>query len=120
MIRLIFLLCVFLVSCTEHRVIKTYGPPVNKAQNEIPKNQLLDVGIRIFDFGRIEDDKPLIDEHVVAEVRKAEAYYMAVELRNTIEESGQWGLFAPFHPKWWISISRFQAKSSFQMAHRWF
>lgn len=91
MIRLIFLLCVFLVSCTEYRVIKTYGPPVDKPQNEIPKNQLLDVGIRVFDFGTIEDDEPSRDENVYAEVRKAEAHYMAVELRKTIEASGQWG-----------------------------
>ena len=94
MIRLIFLLCTLLVSCTEYRVIKTYGPPVNNAQNEIPKIQLLDVGIRVFESEPIDSDEPLVDEivdNVDAEVRKAEAYYMAVELRKTIEASGQWG-----------------------------
>ncbi len=90
-ILLICMLSIFLVSCTEYRVIKTFGLPVNKAQHEIPENQLLDIGIRIFDNEINDNDEQLDHKKVYADLRNAEAYYMAFELRKTLEESGQWG-----------------------------
>jgi hypothetical protein len=62
------------------------------AQTEIDLDALLDVGIVIFDPGLPEEsDSSLEEEGIFAEVRKAEARYMAFQLKNTLEASGHWG-----------------------------
>ncbi|MEN8132777.1 MAG: hypothetical protein ABFS45_21870 [Pseudomonadota bacterium] len=68
----------------------TPGPAI-KAQHEIPEDQLLDIGIAIFDPGIPQDKKTQQQENVFPEVRKAEARYLAYALRNTFEETSQWG-----------------------------
>jgi len=62
------------------------------AESEIDLDALLDVGIVLFDpglDGKSESD--LEKDRVFPEVRKSEARYMAFQLKNTLEASGQWG-----------------------------
>ena len=51
--------------------------------------------MRTFDPGIPEkianDEEALAEERIYPELRKAEARYMAVQLRNTLESSAQWG-----------------------------
>jgi hypothetical protein len=66
-----------------------------QATTEIPENELLDVGVRIFDPGipaEVENDAELqAKKGIYPDVRRAEARFMAMLLRNTLETSAQWG-----------------------------
>ncbi len=66
-----------------------------QATSEIPADQLLDVGVHILDPGvpkEVEDDPDMADKlRVYPDIRNAEARYIAMELRNTLEDTGHWG-----------------------------
>ena len=66
-----------------------------QATHEIPADQLLDVGVRLFDAGVPKE----IEEHpekgekqrIYPDIRKAEARYLPTLLRATLEGTGEWG-----------------------------
>jgi hypothetical protein len=66
-----------------------------QATVHIPEAELLDVGIRVFDPGipkNLEsDDEALAKKRIYPDLRKAEARYMPTLLRQTLEETAQWG-----------------------------
>lgn len=62
-----------------------------QASSEVPREQLLDVGVRIFDENLPKDEKEMEEEHIFPEVRKAEARYFPMQIRNTLEGTGHWG-----------------------------
>ena len=66
-----------------------------QATAEIPAEQLLDVGVHIFNPGipkEVEEDPDLADKtRIYPEIRRAEARYFAMQLRDTLEGTGQWG-----------------------------
>jgi len=73
---------------------QTSGPPTQiqaiQATTEIPRDQLLDVGIEVFDPGLPAQGQPM-PEDVFPELRRAEARYMAIQLENTLQGTGHWG-----------------------------
>jgi len=72
-----------------HKALPTVA--IDKAQSEIPEEYLLDVGIETFNPGLDKDEDELIEEGVFPAVRKAEARYIPVHLRDTLQKSAQWG-----------------------------
>jgi hypothetical protein len=62
-----------------------------QASEEIPEAQLLDVAVKLLDENVPEDEKKREKERIFPDVRKAEARYFAMQIRNTLEGSGQWG-----------------------------
>ncbi len=65
-----------------------------QAQTEIPEEQLLDVGIHVFDPGLPEDEEALFDleeKGVFPDVRKSEARYIPFQLKQTLQSTGYWG-----------------------------
>ena len=62
-----------------------------QASSEIPTEQLLDVGVRLFDANVPKDEKTLEKEHIFPEVRRAEARFIPMQIRNTLEGTGHWG-----------------------------
>ncbi|MGH8188009.1 MAG: hypothetical protein ACREUC_15725, partial [Steroidobacteraceae bacterium] len=62
-----------------------------QAAAEIPAEQLLDVGVRLFDENVPKDEKKMEQQHIFPEVRKAEARYFPMQIRNTLEGTGHWG-----------------------------
>ena len=61
-------------------------------KGEIPEDRLLDVAIDLFSPGVNEGDpSPLLKKGIRASVRKSEARYIPIHLRNTLQSSGQWG-----------------------------
>jgi hypothetical protein len=62
-----------------------------KATAEIPQDELLDVGVHIFDPNVPEDEKEQEAKRIFPDVRKAESRFMPVMLRDTLESTGQWG-----------------------------
>src|SRR6185369_15769594 len=59
-----------------------------QASQEIPQDQLLDVAVKLFDENVPTDEKKLEQAHIFPEVRKAEARYFPMQIRNTLEGSG--------------------------------
>ncbi|MEX1993141.1 MAG: hypothetical protein WD929_00650 [Steroidobacteraceae bacterium] len=66
-----------------------------QATVEVPDEQLLDVGVHILDPGipkSVQENPELADkERVYPEIRHAEARYIAMQLRDTLEGTGHWG-----------------------------
>ncbi|MCP4897175.1 MAG: hypothetical protein GY906_09405 [bacterium] len=61
-----------------------------QATGEIPQDQLIDVGIKVFDPGLPAEGEEL-PEDVFPELREAEARFLAIRLMNTMQATGQWG-----------------------------
>ena len=62
-----------------------------KATAEVPQDELLDVGVRLFDPNIPADEKEQEKRGIYPDVRNAESRYMATLLRDTLEGTGQWG-----------------------------
>jgi hypothetical protein len=62
-----------------------------KATAEVPQDELLDVGVRLFDPNIPADEKEQEKRGIYPDVRKAESRYMPTLLRDTLEGTGQWG-----------------------------
>lgn len=77
--------------CVTHETRPQQRVKVIQAATEIPQSQLLDVGVRLFEENLPKDEKQMEEEHIFPEVRKAEARFLPMQLRNTLEGTGQWG-----------------------------
>lgn len=79
-------------ACVQHIPTKVEPVSAVQAQTDIPEQQLLDVGIELFDPG-IEPELELQAEEagLYLDVRKAEARFMSYHLRDTLQKTGQWG-----------------------------
>jgi len=77
-----------LTGCVNQTVKSTSVPSVNVPEQTLPEEQLLDVGIRIFDPGLSDYED---EEFVYPEVRRAEARYMPYVLLEAIQSSAAWG-----------------------------
>ena len=66
-----------------------------QAQTDIPEEELLDVGIHVFDPGLPEDEEALfaleLEKGVFPDVRKSEARYIPFQLMQTLQSTGYWG-----------------------------
>lgn len=77
--------------CVTQSVIKVNDTPAIQAQEDIPEGMLLDVGIALLDPGVPEDFDVMVEENIVPDVREAEARYLPYTLRNTLQDTGNWG-----------------------------
>ncbi|HJN52814.1 MAG: hypothetical protein QGI68_12840 [Pseudomonadales bacterium] len=77
--------------CVSTQVIKAVATPAIQAQEEIPQELLVDVGITPFDPGIPEDEQELAEDIIVPDVRRAESRYFAYHLKDTLELTGNWG-----------------------------
>jgi outer membrane murein-binding lipoprotein Lpp len=62
-----------------------------RATTEVAADELLDVGVRLFDPNVPEDEQEREKQRIYPEVRKAESRYIPVLIRDTLEDTGQWG-----------------------------
>ncbi len=72
------------------REVNYAATDVIRASGEIPENDLLGVRINTFDPGKLPESEDQ-SRGISGDVRKAEGYYIAVRLRNTMQGSGHWG-----------------------------
>jgi hypothetical protein len=83
--------------CTSTEVIVAHSVPLATTNVVIPEEQLLDIGVAVFDSGVPEGEvdkevlENLIREGTFVQIRRTEALYMAVLLRDTLQLSGNWG-----------------------------
>lgn len=80
-----------LSACSTQTVKSTTITEALIEQNNIPEDELLDVGIGIFDpgFDAIDEDD---QELTFGDVRIAETYYIANLLSETLQSTGNWGV----------------------------
>ena len=81
-----------LAGCQSQTTFRTVdlSPPEQITQS-IPEEQLLDVGIAVFDANVPESYDAVQQILLNAEVRRAESYYMPYVLKNVVESTGNWG-----------------------------
>ena len=78
------------VGCASQSTNRQSSTPAIQAAQEIPMEEVLDVGITVFDPGLPPQGQPMPDD-VFPELRKAEARFQAVQLMETMQSTGQWG-----------------------------
>ncbi len=64
--------------------------PIQIAQQEIPENELLDVGIVVFESTTLTEEE-IDDKGTNNEIRQSESHFISCHLRNTMQRSAQWG-----------------------------
>lgn len=76
--------------CATYSSHKVGPTPIEQAKSEIPEEQLMDIGILVFESKELtpEDAK---DEGTSADIRKAETHFIPYHLKNTLHQSGHWG-----------------------------
>jgi len=84
------LILVLSTGCATYYAQKVGPTPIIKAQEEIIEDQLLDVGIQVFESDKITE-KQAKEEHTSPEVRKAENHFIPYHLKNTLQQSTYWG-----------------------------
>jgi len=62
-----------------------------RATIEVPDDELLEVGVRLFDPNVPQDPEDQEKQRVFPDVRKAESRYIPLMIRDTLEDTGQWG-----------------------------
>ena len=62
-----------------------------RATTEVADDELLDVGVRLFDPNVPATTEQQEKDRVFPEVRKAESRYIPLVIRDTLEDTGQWG-----------------------------
>jgi hypothetical protein len=91
--RLLLLIpaAVLVGGCMTHETRPLPRVKAIQAAQDIPQNQLLDVGVHLFDENVPKDEKKQEHDRIFPDVRKAEARYFPMQIRNTLEGTGQWG-----------------------------
>ena len=83
-------LLVILSGCATYYAQDVGPTPIMRAEEEIREDQLLDVGILVFKGAEITEEKAE-KEGTHADIRKAEAHFIPYHLKNTLQQSAQWG-----------------------------
>jgi hypothetical protein len=86
---MVFVLILF-TGCAARNAQKVGPTTIMKAQEEILEDQLLDVGIQVFESEEITEEQAT-EEHTSEEVRKAENHFIPYHMKNTFQQSSYWG-----------------------------
>ncbi len=76
--------------CATYQAQKVGPTPIMTAQREVPEDQLLDVGVLVFESETLSEEKAE-DEGTNNDIRQAESHFIPYHLKNTLQQSGQWG-----------------------------
>ncbi|MGD9157841.1 MAG: hypothetical protein PVG39_05510 [Desulfobacteraceae bacterium] len=89
---ILFLSAIFLNSCTTYQKVKpdSFVVPLSTAEAEVAEDELLDVRIKVFNPGKLPSSK---NESLglSEKIREAEALFIPVQLKKTIQKTGCWG-----------------------------
>ena len=99
MLRLALLLIgsCWIAACTSSEIVVAHSVPLSTATEPVAEEELLDVGIVLFDSGVPEGEVPkevveeLIREGTFVQIRRSESVYMSVLLRQTLQRTRNWG-----------------------------
>jgi len=90
-VGLVMLLSLCLTACTSTQIIKANSTPAKQSTEQIPPELLLDIGILPLDPGIPSSDEEIEKNLIVPDVRRAESQYIAYNLKDTLELTGNWG-----------------------------
>jgi len=79
---------IIISGCATYQAQKVGPTPIMRADAEIPEDQLMDVGILVFESEEITEAE---DEGTSNDIRKAESNFIPYHLKNTLQQSSQWG-----------------------------
>ena len=79
-----------LSACSTYQAQKVGSTPIMRATEEIPEGQLLDVGVFVFQSEELTAEEAE-NEGTNNDIRKAETNFIPYHLKNTLQQSGQWG-----------------------------
>ena len=88
---LVVLVLCALGACSTKTVKSTTVTPLVDDTSTIAENELLDIGIGVFEPG-LDDIAPNREELTFADVRLAETQYVSYMLAQTLQTSGEWGV----------------------------
>ena len=86
-----------LAGCSSNQVLIPHSVQLVAETETVPEDELLDVGVVVFDPGVPEGEiereilEELLRDGTFVHIRRTEARYMAVHLRDTLQNSGHWG-----------------------------
>ena len=89
LLSMTFILILF-TGCANFNAQKVGPTTIMKAQEEIFEEQLLDVGILVFESDKMTQEQAQ-KIHTSREIRKAEQHFMPYHLKNTLQQSSYWG-----------------------------
>jgi len=81
---------IILSGCATYQAQKVGPTPIMRAEAELSEDQLMDVGILVFESEEITEDEAE-DEGTSNDIRKAESHFIPYHLKNTLQQSSQWG-----------------------------
>ena len=81
---------ILFAGCATYNAHEVGPTAIMHAEKEIPEDQLLDVGILVFDSPEL-DAETAKDEGTHPEIRKAESHFIPYHLKNTLQQSSHWG-----------------------------
>ena len=76
--------------CATHNAREVGPTSIFQAQQEIPEEELLDVGIAVFESQELTEEKAK-EEGTHPDVRKSERHFIPYHLKNTLQQSSHWG-----------------------------
>ncbi len=88
---LTLLLILAISGCGTTQVITANSTPAKLATTPIPYDELMDIGILPIDPNIPDDPKALEKNLIVPDVRRAESSFIAYHLKDTLEQTGNWG-----------------------------
>ena len=92
LVRTILLFFIWaLSSCGSTQVISANSSPAVMASEPLSPEEVLDIGIITLDPNIPNDIEESNENLVVPDVRRAESRYIAYHLKNTLENTGNWG-----------------------------
>jgi hypothetical protein len=81
---------IFFTGCATYDARRVEPTPIMQAETEVPEDQLMDVGILVFESKEI-DEETAKKEGTHPEIRKAESHFIPYHLKNTLHQSSHWG-----------------------------
>jgi hypothetical protein len=88
-------MALLLTGCVVHETRPLPKINATQAGSEIPEGELLEVAVHVFDPGVppeiAKNEQALNRKRIYPDIRAAESRYVAMMLRGTLENSGQWG-----------------------------
>ena len=86
-----------LLACTTEEVRYAHNVPLQAVQAPYAESDLLDVGVIIFNSGVPDGEidratlEQLMRDGTFVQIRRTEAMFLAVKLKDTLQNSGHWG-----------------------------
>ena len=81
----------FIQACTSTEVVTANSTPAIQSMEQIPDELLMDIGISPLDPNLEKTEEANAKKMIVPDVRNAESRFIAYQLKDTLELTGNWG-----------------------------